>query len=182
MNFFGNGSRFGVNIRYSKEDQPLGTAGGLGFIKDDLKDTFLMINGDTLTTLNYSDFINYHKNNSTKATIALKKRDVYIDFGTVEVDKFNNVKEYVEKPTIYYLVSMGVYAFEPTVLEYINPGEKLDSDELIKMMISRGNGVKGFIFDGHWLDIGRPDDYERANEQIAQINRELNNREQPFFG
>jgi NDP-sugar pyrophosphorylase family protein len=104
-NFFGDGSKLGVNIKYTKEDQPLGTAGGLGLIKEELKDTFLMINGDTLTTLSFADLINYHKRNGAIATIALKKRGVYIDFGIVELDSNSSIKEYIEKPTLDYLVS-----------------------------------------------------------------------------
>ena len=174
MNFFRDGSQFGVNIKYSKEDQPLGTAGGLGLIKEELKETFLMVNGDTLTTLNFSELINYHKTNDAVATIALKRREIYIDFGIVELDSTDCIKGYTEKPTIDHLVSMGVYVFEPRVLEYIEPGEKLDFPDLIKILISKGETIKGFVFDGYWLDIGRPEDYEKANEEIGEINKFLN--------
>ena len=174
MNFFGDGSNLGVNIDYSKEDQPLGTAGGLGLIKEKLKDTFLMINGDTLTTLNIFELINYHQRNGAIATIALKKRDVYIDFGIVELDSNNSVKGYIEKPSIEHLVSMGIYVFEPRVLEYIKVGERLDFPDLTKTLLSKGEVVKGFVFDGYWLDIGRPEDYERANEEIEEISKILN--------
>jgi NDP-sugar pyrophosphorylase family protein len=173
VNFFGNGSKLGVNIEYSKEDQPLGTAGGLGLIKEELKETFLMVNGDTLTTLSFSDLINYHKRNGAIATIALKKREVYIDFGVVELDSSNGIKGYIEKPTIEHLVSMGVYVFEPRVLEYVKLGKRLDFPDLIKTLISNGETVKGFVFDGYWLDIGRPDDYEKANQEIEEIYPKL---------
>ncbi len=173
VSFFGDGNKLGVNIQYSKEDQPLGTAGGLGLIKNELKETFLMVNGDTLTTLNFSDLIKHHKRNGGIATIALKKREVYIDFGVVELDSSSNIKRYIEKPTVDYLVSMGVYVFEPRVLEYIKPDEKLDFPDLIKTLISSGEIVKGFVFDGYWLDIGRPEDYEKANEEIEKINKIL---------
>lgn len=173
-NFFGDGSKLGVNIKYAKEDQPLGTAGGLGLIKEELKDTFLMINGDTLTTLSFTDLIDYHKRNGAIATIALKRRGVYVDFGIVELDSNNSIKEYIEKPTLDYLVSMGAYVFEPKALDYIKTGEKLDFPDLIKMLISTGETVKGFVFDGYWLDIGRPEDYEKANEEIEHISGLLN--------
>jgi NDP-mannose synthase len=128
-----------------------------------------MINGDTLTSLNFKDFINYHKKNGAIATIALKKRNVYIDFGIVELDSTDSIKKYIEKPTIDHLVSMGVYVFEPRVLEYIRTDEKLDFPDLIKTLISNDESVKGFVFDGYWLDIGRSDDYEKANEEIERI-------------
>jgi len=174
MTFFGDGSKVGVNIEYFREDQPLGTAGGLGLMKEELKDTFLMVNGDTLTTLNFSDLAKYHKGNGAIATIGLNRRRVYIDFGIVELNSANGIERYTEKPTIEHLVSMGVYAFEPRVLEYIKPGERLDFPDLVKTLILNGETVKGFLFDGYWLDIGRSEDYEKANEEIEHISGLLN--------
>ena len=133
-----------------------------------------MINGDTLTTLSFADLIDYHKRNGAIATIALKRRGVYVDFGIVELDSTNSIKEYIEKPTLDYLVSMGAYVFEPRALDYIKTGEKLDFPDLIKMLISTGETVKGFVFDGYWLDIGRPEDYEKANEEVEHISGLLN--------
>ncbi|MFC1900296.1 sugar phosphate nucleotidyltransferase [Chloroflexota bacterium] len=169
MNFFGDGSKLGVNITYSREEQPLGTAGGLALLKEELDDTFLMINGDTLTTLDYPGLIEYHERNKAAATIALNKRDVYIDFGTIELDSSSNITGYIEKPTIHYVVSMGVYVLEPLVLNYIVAGKKLDFPDLIKILISNDETVKGFVYDGYWLDIGRAEDYEKANEEISTI-------------
>jgi NDP-sugar pyrophosphorylase family protein len=174
MNFFGDGSKFGVNIEYAKEDQPLGTAGGLGLMKDKLKETFLMINGDTLTTLSFSQLIEYHKTGNAIGTIALKKRETYIDFGIVELDSSGCVTAYTEKPTLEHLVSMGVYIFEPGVLKYIRAGERLDFPDLVKLLLSKGETIKGFVFDGYWLDIGRPEDYEKANEEIGELKKVLN--------
>jgi NDP-sugar pyrophosphorylase family protein len=171
--FFGDGSKFGVNIRYSKEEQPLGTVGGLSLIKDELDDAFIMINGDTLTALNFSDLGDYHRRNGAIATIALNKRRVHIDFGMVEIDTENKVKGYTEKPTLESLVSMGVNALSPEVLEYIEPKKYLDFPMLIHNLIANRKTVKAFIFDGYWLDIGRPDDYERANAEIEDINGKL---------
>ena len=173
MTFFGDGSKVGVKIKYSREDKPLGTAGGLGLIKKELNKTFLMMNGDVLTTLDFSDLVNYHKRNGAIATIALKKRDVKIDFGVVEIDDGNSIVGYKEKPEVGYLVSMGVYVFEPEVLKYIEPNKYLDFPDLIKKLISNGEIVKGYVYDGYWLDIGRPDDYERANREIEEIYDKL---------
>ncbi len=169
MNFFGDGSKLGVNIRYSREEQPLGTAGGLGLIRTELKDTFLMVNGDTLTTLNFTDLVDYHKKNKAILTIALKQRDSYIDFGIAELDDSHSLTGYIEKPSIQNMVSMGVYVCEPQVMEYIEVGKRLDFPDLVKTLIAEGEPVKGFVFEGYWLDIGRPDDYEKANEEITEI-------------
>ena len=168
MTFFNNGSKYGVKIKYMREDKPLGTAGPLALMKEELNDLFLMINGDVLTTLNYSDLIDYHKKNGAIATIALNKRTVKIDFGVVELDDSKSIVGYTEKPGIEYLVSMGVYVFDPKVLRYIKPKEYLDFPDLIKELISNGETVKGYVYDGYWLDIGRPEDYERANEEFKK--------------
>jgi NDP-sugar pyrophosphorylase family protein len=173
MTFFGDGSKLDIKIQYSREDKPLGTAGGLGLIKQELNETFLMMNGDVLTTLDFSHLVNYHKRNGAIATIALKKRDVKIDFGVVEIDGDNCIEGYKEKPEIEYLVSMGVYVFDPNVLEYIRPNEYLDFPDLIKELISNGETVKGYVYDGYWLDIGRPDDYEKASRDIDKIHDKL---------
>ncbi len=173
VTFFNDGSKYGIKIKYTREDKPLGTVGPLALVKDVLNETFLMMNGDVLTTLDYSDLVDYHKRNGAIATIALKKRVVKIDFGVSEVDDANNIVGYTEKPAIEYLVSMGVYVFEPRVLGYIKSNEYLDFPDLIKMLISCGETVKGYSYDGFWLDIGRPDDYERANREIDRIYSEL---------
>lgn len=173
MTFFDDGSKYGIKIKYTREDQPLGTAGPLALMKENLSETFLMMNGDVLTTIDYSDLVNYHKNNKAIATIALKKRMVKIDFGVSEIDQDNNIIEYTEKPQIEYLVSMGVYVFDPKVLEYIKPNEYLDFPNLIKKLISNGEIVAGYVYDGYWLDIGRPEDYEKANDQIKEIYDKL---------
>lgn len=169
MTFFNDGSKYGIRIKYSREDKPLGTVGGLGLIKDELKETFLMMNGDVLTTIDYSDLVEYHKRNGSVATIALKRREVKIDFGVADVDDSNSIVGYNEKPKIDYLVSMGVYVFDPKVLEYIRTNEYLDFPDLIKKLIYDGETVKGYIYDGHWLDIGRPEDYDEANRDLEKI-------------
>ena len=173
MTFFNDGSKYGIKIKYTREEKPLGTAGPLALMKEELNERFLMMNGDVLTTLNYSDLIDYHKRNGAIATIALKKRTVKIDFGVPEVDEANNIVGYTEKPEIGFLVSMGVYVFDPNVLEYIRPKEYLDFPDLIKKLISNGENVKGYVYDGYWLDIGRPDDYERANREMEEIYDKL---------
>lgn len=173
MAFFNDGSKYGLEIKYIREDKPLGTAGSLALMKEDLKEAFLMMNGDVLTTLNYSDFVNYHKEKGAAATIALNRRLVKIDFGVPKTDGDSNIVEYIEKPEIEYLVSMGIYIFEPCVLDYIKPNEYMDFPDLIKRLISNGEIVKGYVYDGYWLDIGRPDDYEKANKEIDGIYPKL---------
>lgn len=164
--FFGDGSKHGVKITYSREDTPLGTVGALSLIMDELDSTFLMMNGDVLTDIDYSKLVENHKKSGAMVTISLKKRNVNIDFGIVEIDDENTITDYTEKPTIDYHVSMGVYVLEPEVLDYIPAGEKMDFPELMKTLISDGKKINGFIHEGYWLDIGRPEDYDKANQDI----------------
>lgn len=173
VSYFRDGSKFGVSIIYSKEDEPLGTAGGLALVKEELKETFLMINGDTLTTLNFAELIDYHRASRAIATIAVKERGIYLDFGIVRLDNTNNILEYIEKPTIEHLTSMGVYVLEPNVLQYIIAGQMLNFPDLIKILLGKGETVKAFQYDGYWLDIGRPEDYERAQQEMGEIYSRL---------
>lgn len=159
--YFGDGSRWGVNIRYSLEEEPAGTAGPLALVPD-LSGTFLVMNGDLLTTLDYSDLVRHHRARGAAATVGIFRRPVAIDLGVVESDGDDNVIEYIEKPTFSYDASVGVYAMEPAVLRHVRPGDRLDLPDLVKALIAAGERVVGYRFEGHWLDIGRPDDYEEA--------------------
>jgi NDP-mannose synthase len=169
MAFFGDGSKYDVNIKYTKEEKPLGTAGPLSLIKNDVEGPFLMMNGDILTDLDYSDLMDYHKKKRNIATVALNKRVVNIDFGVTEVNEKNLIVGYKEKPVIDYLVSMGVYIFEERILEYIEDEKYFDLPDLINKLLNNGETVNGYIFDGYWLDIGRHDDYEKANKEFDEV-------------
>jgi NDP-sugar pyrophosphorylase family protein len=163
MAFFGDGARFGLKIDYSLEDAPLGTAGPLALIEG-LDDTFLVMNGDVLTTLDYTALLAYHRQRRSMA-----QREVKIDLGVIKVDETNRVVQYIEKPAFDYLVSMGVYVFEPTVLRYVERGTRLDFPELIWKLLAADQLVAGFPHIGYWLDIGRPDDYARAVEEFEAM-------------
>ncbi len=163
--FFQGGHRIGLKISYSREEKPLGTSGPLSLIPG-LDVTFLVSNGDVLTTLNLKDLIRFHKRQKATATIAVHCRKVDIDFGIVECDGANRIVGYREKPAIEYMVSMGVYVFEPKVLEYIPKGQYLDLPDLVKKMIAAGEKVVSFPYTGYWQDLGRPDDYEQATRDF----------------
>lgn len=167
--FCGDGSKFGVKIKYTTEEKPLGTAGPLNLVKDEIDDTFLMMNGDILTDLSYSDLVDYHNKNGGIATVALNKREINIDFGVTELDDQNIINNYIEKPSISYLVSMGVYVFSKEIFGYIEPDKYFDFPDLVLKLIENGEKINGYIFDGYWLDIGRHDDYQKANREIEKI-------------
>jgi NDP-mannose synthase len=170
--FFNDGSQFGLKIVYSFEDHPLGTAGPLALV-DRLDDTFLVMNGDILTTLAFNDIIAYHHQNHATATIAMHSRKVCIDLGVIQCDSSNKVIRYIEKPTNEYMVSMGVYVFEPKVLTLIPPGEYLDFPDLVQKLLLVKEKVVGFHFDGYWQDLGRVDDYEQANKDFDKMRSDF---------
>ncbi len=159
--FFQDGSRLGIHIEYSYEDTPLGTAGPLSLVQG-LDETFLVCNGDVLTDLNLCELIEFHKKERAVATIAVHHRQVKIDFGVVEWNEKPHISCYIEKPIIDYMVSMGIYVFEPAVLKYIPHGEYLDFPDLVKILLAAGERVVGYLFEGYWQDLGRSDDYEHA--------------------
>jgi NDP-sugar pyrophosphorylase family protein len=172
MAFFGDGSRWGMQIDYSLEDTPLGTAGPLASI-DGLDQTFLVMNGDVLTTLDYAALVAYHRARGAAAAIAMHQREVKIDLGVIEVDESNRVQKYIEKPSFDYRVSMGVYVFEPCVLRYVQRGVRLDFPELIWKLLAHKQLVVGYPYAGYWLDIGRPDDYARAVEEFESMRAQF---------
>ena len=167
--FFNDGEKYKIHIDYSIEEKPLGTAGPLALIRD-LNETFLVMNGDVLTTLNYKDLIDFHKSEGALATIAMQKRNVKIDFGVITSLLDNRLVDYHEKPEHFYNVSMGIYIFEPEIKDYIETGSRLDFPELVKRLIKAEERVMVYPCEEFWLDIGRWDDFETAVEEF-QKNR-----------
>jgi NDP-mannose synthase len=166
--YFGDGNKLGIPIEYSKEEQPLGTTGALALIPD-LNQTFLTMNGDILTTLDFTALVEYHRQSGAIATIAMHKRSVKIDLGVIQTNNKNEIIGYIEKPTYDYSVSMGIYIFEPRVLDYSRPGERLDLPDLIHLLLQNSEKVMGYPSDCYWLDIGRPDDYEQAVAEFSRL-------------
>jgi len=170
--FFQDGSQLGLKIQYSMEDHPLGTAGPLSLING-LDDTFIVANGDVLTTLNIADMIRFHKQERGITTVATHRRTVHIDLGVIQTNGDHSINGYIEKPDIDYKVSMGLYVFEPAVLAYIPRGKYMDFPDLVKKLISAGERVVAYPFEGYWQDLGRPDDYEQANLDFQQMRSQF---------
>jgi NDP-sugar pyrophosphorylase family protein len=169
--YFGNGSKWGVRIHYSREETPLGTAGPLALVSG-LGSPFLVMNGDLLTTLDYAAMIRFHREHGAVATVGLFDKEVKIDLGVIETDGDDHITGYVEKPTFCYQISMGVYVMEPDVLRYIPTGAQFDLPDLIRALIAEELPVIGYRLSGHWLDIGRQEDFTRAVEMFER-NRAL---------
>jgi NDP-sugar pyrophosphorylase family protein len=170
--FFMDGQQWGMNISYSYESEPLGTAGPLSLISG-LDSTFIVTNGDVLTTLDLKDLLAFHKAQGGIATIAVHQRKVKINLGVVQLNGDNDIDGYIEKPTYDYTVSMGIYVFEPSVMKYISFNLYLDFPELVLKLIAAGEKVSGYRFDGYWMDLGRPDDYVQATGDFVSMRSQF---------
>jgi NDP-sugar pyrophosphorylase family protein len=164
--FCGDGRRWGVKIRYVREDKPLSTAGALKLIRG-LAPRFLTINGDLLTTLDFGKLYEHHRDSGADAVIAVCERLEKIDFGVIDLDAEDRLRAYTEKPSHRYLVSMGVNVFDRRVLRRIKAGEALGIPDLIQRINLANGTVLGFRNKAEWLDIGRPEDYETAQGLFA---------------
>ncbi|MGH3701243.1 MAG: nucleotidyltransferase family protein [Pseudonocardiaceae bacterium] len=166
--FVGEGSRWGLVVDYAEEDRPLSTIGPILNFLDRLPENFLVMNGDILTDLNYASLLRTHANSGAKLTVATYQRQVKIDFGTLEAVDGQIVK-FVEKPTLSYGVSMGVYAMSRRTLARYPKNVPFGFDELVLDLLARGQQPNVYEFDGYWLDIGRPEDYDEANRSFEQL-------------
>jgi NDP-sugar pyrophosphorylase family protein len=170
--FFQDGSRFGVKIDYSYEKEPLGTAGPLALI-DRIDDTFLVMNADVLTNINYRELVSYHQAQKGVTTIATYERLTKIDLGVIIKNGDGRVVDYIEKPSYKHLVSMGIYVFEPQVLELIPKKVYLDFPDLVKRLLNESQAVHYYHFPGYWLDIGRHDDYAKAAQDFEILKGKM---------
>lgn len=169
--FFGDGARYGIPIDYFREDEPLGTVGALSQIYG-LDQDFLVMNGDILTDIDYGALLERHRGGGQCATIAAHQRDVHVSLGVMRFEQDGDptlVTNYIEKPVLPYVVSMGVYCFAPRVRKHIPVGHRLDFPDLVLRLIDAGETVRAWHSQDHWLDIGRHDDYEQAQDEFNQL-------------
>jgi len=170
--YFGDGSAFGLRILYSKEEIPLGTAGPLSLISG-LEEDFLVMNGDILSSISYSELLKTHKKNNAAATIAVNRRVMNVDYGVIKYDDKGILQDYIEKPKLDYDVSMGIYVFNPKALKFIPKNEKLDFPDLMKTLVRSGEKVFCYKSDDYWLDIGRHEDYEKAQAESGGLKSKV---------
>jgi NDP-sugar pyrophosphorylase family protein len=164
--YVGDGSQWGLEVDYVTEDSPLGTMGPLLTMLGQLPEHFLVMNGDVLTDLDYAAVLGQHRDSGAPLTIATYARTVSIDFGVLSTDD-GRIVSFTEKPTMDYRVSMGVYGVSRSTLTRFTPGLPLGFDEVVLDLLAAGEQPRAFDFDGYWLDIGRPDDYDRANAEFS---------------
>ena len=152
-----------LEIDCVEESQPLGTSGAIKTIEE-LDETFLVINGDVLTDLDLCTLFESHRKQNAILTIATHRQPVRLDFGIVETDADGMVVNYIEKPTLYHDVSMGIYVCEPRVVDWIGHGERLDFPDLVLRLIGDGQKVSTLATNSLWLDLGRHEDFQKANK------------------
>lgn len=170
--FVGGGSRFGLTVDYAEERRPLSTVGPLFGIRDRLPEHFLVMNGDVLTDLDYADLLRTHTESGAPLTVATFQRSVKIDFGVLRTED-GRVVEFSEKPMLNYEVSMGVYGLSAKTIASYPDGLTFGFDELMADLLAQGSHPRCYPFDGFWLDIGRPEDYDEANRCFDSLRPTL---------
>ncbi|GJH20537.1 NTP transferase domain-containing protein [Caballeronia novacaledonica] len=172
MSYFGDGSRFNVKIDYSLEDRELSTIGPLTLI-DDLPENFLVMNGDILCDLDYRMFYDTHVSTDSQVSVSAFQRDVKIDFGVLRYDEEFRLTAFEEKPSYHFDVSMGIYCINRAVIAKLPRGATYGFDNLMIDGLRENTRIDIRPFSGYWLDIGRPDDYQYADDNFEQLAKNL---------
>lgn len=165
-NYFGDGSKFGVNIRYIHESKRLGTAGALGALPKGIKEPVIVMNGDLLTKVTFSQMLDFHSKHKSVATMCAREFQMQVPYGVVNFEDWK-IKSLEEKPTITHFVNAGIYILNPEVVAKINKNEYLDMPDLFNELIEEGKNTLIFPIREFWLDIGRMEDFERARNEFA---------------
>lgn len=165
---FGDGSNFGVTIRYLYEDEGLGTAGALGLIDKAPENPLIVMNGDVVTGVDFVSMLDYHQEHAAKATMAVREYNVQIPYGVVHVQN-HAIVEIEEKPVHRSFVNAGIYVIDPDVLDLVGRGQKIDMPNLFKKMLDLSLPLSVFPVRESWIDIGRIDDFERANTEFRTL-------------
>ena len=172
MSYFGDGSRWGVDINYSTEEGELSTIGPLTLIKD-LPENFLVMNGDILCDINYQEFLSQHTLRGSEVSVCVTNRSNKLDYGALEFNTNKQLIGFVEKPEFNFSVSMGIYCLNRSIIKSLAVGKKFGFDDLMYLCIKNKSNLFINEFDGVWLDIGRPDDYDYANDNFEDIFKNL---------
>jgi NDP-sugar pyrophosphorylase family protein len=162
----GGGDRFGLQVDYTREEQPLGTAGPLSLLDNvNENDRILVVNGDTFTNLDYREVLDQLQG-SVEAVITCVERTVNIDYGVIEIDATGQLAKYDEKPEIHMLVSTGIYGLRGSSLDLVQPGMQMDMPDLLRALQGKGRAVTCYLSDCAWKDLGRPEDFAAVHQQF----------------
>ena len=166
--YFGDGKEFGVNIDYVLEQKRMGTAGALSLLKERPSEPFFVMNGDLLTNVNFEHILNYHALNKATATMCVREYDYEVPYGVVKMND-NKIIEIAEKPVQKFFVSAGIYMLSPEILDLIPQDEFYDMPTLFEKAIAQDKNVISFPIHEYWIDIGRLEEYQKANEEYAKV-------------
>jgi NDP-sugar pyrophosphorylase family protein len=163
---FGSGEGFGVNIEYVDEERPLGTAGALGKLNG-TREPLLVINGDIVTSLNYRAMLAFHRENRAQMTVGVRQFEFDVPYGVVATEGVE-ISGIAEKPTRRMFINAGIYLLEPEVCSLVPQDRRFDMPDLITALIAEGKRVVAFPISEYWIDIGYPEDYEKARADAAK--------------
>ncbi len=176
--YFGDGSRWDVSIQYIHEEEPLGTAGALGLLPhDEIREPFFMMNGDILTNVSFTNMLDFHLSNQANATLCVREYEHQIPFGVISSLPGNDsqVLDMVEKPKQKVLVNAGIYLLDPSLLASVQRGQVIDMPTLLQHNMDAGNSVHMFPIHEYWLDIGRKEDFLKAQSVVLNMYGEPDN-------
>lgn len=167
----GDGRRWNIEIEYVHENEPLGTGGALSLLpKDRILEPMFMINGDLLTNLDFNKLLDFHEVNDCVATMCVRDYEHQVPYGVIETDGLR-VKSMVEKPAYRYFINAGIYVLSPSVLNSLSTGQRIDMPTLLDQRMKAGEQVNIFPIHEYWLDIGRMEDFKRAQDEVAEVMR-----------
>lgn len=166
---FGDGSRWGVSIRYVHEEKPLGTGGALGLLPhDEINLPLFVMNGDLLTTLNFQSLLEFHQNHAGVATMCVREYEHCVPYGVIQSEG-HRISSMVEKPVHRFFINAGIYLLSPDLVKSVAPGTRIDMPTLLEKEIAGGENVNIFPVHEYWLDIGRMEDFQRAQHEFASL-------------
>ena len=164
--YFGDGSKFGIEVKYLEEKKRLGTGGALSLIDIELNEPFFVTNGDVLSSLDYEKLLEYHKEQNATATMCIRKDSYQIPYGVIEVDEANNIKAMKEKPVKEFFINTGIYVLDPEVLNYVPKDEFFDLPSLFDVLKRENKSTKAFEITDYWIDMGKPSDYQEIDKKM----------------
>lgn len=166
--YFGDGSRWGVDISYLYEDQRLGTAGALSLLPKKPAEPIIVMNGDLLTKVNFSQLLDFHTEHNADATMCVREYDFQVPYGVVKIDKYRIIG-IDEKPTHRFFINAGIYVLEPSTLDLISPNTFFDMPSMFEVLIEKKKETVVFPVREYWLDIGHMADFDRANGEYMAV-------------
>lgn len=167
-NYFGDGTSFGVQIEYTRETKKMGTAGALSLITQQMDEPFFVVNGDVLTSINFEDFLDFHKVNHADATMCVKNFVFNIPYACIDFNADSSITGIREKPSNEYFVNTGMYILNPTVLSLIPSDDFYDMPQLFDQLMEQQYQCKAYRIDEYWLDLGRPEDLDKGHADLKR--------------